>query len=91
MSRESSYSAAGRACSQVEAAAEELQSAINSLEKTIGTIEFYWKGEAGSAMCEGLTDLTAKATALVQRMNQLSSQMRSSRRYDYGLWPEEES
>lgn len=91
MSRESSYSAAGRSCSQVEAAADGIQNAINSLNARIGTIDFYWKGESGSAMNEGLTALIEKATALVQRTNQLSSQMRASQRYDFSLWPEEET
>lgn len=91
MSRESSYSAAGRACSQVESAADELQNAINSLNARLGTIEFYWQGEAGTAMNEGLTAWIAKANTLVQRVNQLSSQMKASQSYDYSLWPEEES
>jgi len=91
MSRESSYSAAGRACSQVEAAADEIQSAVNSLNARVDTIAFYWKGESGTAMNEGLTALIERATALAKRANQLSSQMRASQRYDYSLWPEEES
>ncbi len=91
MSRESSYFAAGKACSQVEAAANEIQNAINSLNAQIGTIEFYWKGESGSAMNEGLTALIEKAMGLVRHTKQLSSQMRASQRYDYSLWPEEES
>lgn len=91
MSRESSYSAAGRACSQVEAAADEIQSAVNSLNARVDTIAFYWKGESGTAMNEGLTALIERAAALAKRANQLSSQMRASQRYDYSLWPEEES
>ena len=90
MSRESSYSAAGRACSQVEAVDEEIQNAINSINARLSYIEFYWNGESGTAMLEGLTALAEKATRLVQRLSQLSSDMRASQNHDYGLWPEEE-
>ena len=91
MSRESSYSAASTACLQVSEAASELESAINSLSSYIGTVEFYWKGEAGSAMNAGLTAWIEKAQKLKGRMATLSESMKTSRNYDYGLWPEEES
>lgn len=90
MSRESSYSAAGRACSQAESAASELQNAAKYLNARISTIAYYWKGEAGTAMNEGLTSWSTKASALALRINDLSAQMRASQRYDYNLWPEDE-
>ena len=90
MSRESSFSSAGRACAQVETAVEKLEEAVRRLDQYTNTLEFYWTGEAGTAMSNGVASWRNQAETLVQRISQLASQMRASQSCDYSLWPEEE-
>ena len=56
-----------------------------------GSVEFYWTGESGTAMDAGLTAWIEKARKLKGRIDTLYESMITSRNYDYGLWPEEES
>ena len=90
MNRESSFSSAGRACSHTETAVEKLEEAVRRLDQYTNTLEFYWTGEAGTAMSNGIAGWRNQAETLTQRISQLASQMRASQSYDYSLWPEEE-